>query len=255
LFIKLAQITINEITDKMRNCLVANRDEDSADLNCWNLIASTNIRDYITRKKQRFNSLFVKHLNALGIITYFDLLNESKFPRSDRIKIFADNVLTGFPKEWKEKVESLEMVDNNRQEPNWMCFKIEKCIETSKVTVSHIRKCLLPLLKDSTKIQDKHKREMDKRMTLSAASNAQQSAASNTPHEALLPPLSTKQQAVFPPLPRKHQALLPPLPPKDQAQIHPLPTKQQVESRARGRSYPALQDMEAIWVDINVVLG
>jgi exonuclease III len=158
-FIKLAQITINEITDKMRNCLVANRDEDSADLNCWNLIASTNIRDYITRKKQRFNSLFVKHLNALGIITYFDLLNESKFPRSDRIKIFADNVLTGFPKEWKEKVESLEMVDNNRQEPNWMCFKIEKCIETSKVTVSHIRKCLLPLLKDSINIQDKHKLE------------------------------------------------------------------------------------------------
>ena len=100
MFIKLAQITINDITDKMRNCLVANRDEDSVDLNCWNLIASTNIRDYITRKKQRFNGLFVKHLNALGIITYFDLLNESKFPRSDRIKIFADNVLTSFPKEW-----------------------------------------------------------------------------------------------------------------------------------------------------------
>jgi len=88
-FIKLAQITINEITDKMCNCLVANRDDDSVDINCWNLIASTNIRDYITRKKQRFNGLFVKHLNALGIITYFDLLNESKYPRSDRIKIFA----------------------------------------------------------------------------------------------------------------------------------------------------------------------
>jgi hypothetical protein len=41
----------------------------------------------------------------LAIITYFDFLNESKFLRSDRIKFFWDNVMTSFPKGWKEKVE------------------------------------------------------------------------------------------------------------------------------------------------------
>jgi hypothetical protein len=129
------------------------------DKNCWNLIASTNIKDFIARKKHTFNSLFAKHLNDLGIITYFDLLNESKFPRSDRIKIFANNVLASFPKEWKNGVGLLEMVDNNRQEPNMMCFKVERCIEIRKVAVSHIRKGLLPLLEDSVKTQEKYKLE------------------------------------------------------------------------------------------------
>ena len=159
-FINLAQITINQITDKMRSLLItSNNAEVSVDKNCWNLIASTNIRDFVARKKHTFNGLFVKHLNALGIITYFDLLNESKFPRSDRIKIFASNVLASFPKEWRSGVEALEMIDNNRQEPNLMCFKVEKCIEISKVTVSHVRKCLLPLLEDGVKTQEKYKLE------------------------------------------------------------------------------------------------
>jgi len=137
----------------------SNSPEVSVDNNCWNLIASTNIKDFIARKKHTFNALFVKHLNALGIITYFDLLNESRFPRSDRIKIFANNVLASFPKEWENKIESLEMIDNNRQEPILMCFKVEKCTAISKVTVSHIRKCLLPLLDDSVKPQVKYKLE------------------------------------------------------------------------------------------------
>ena len=159
-FIKLAQTTINQITDKMRSLLItSNNAEISVDKNCWNLIASTNIRDFVARKKHTFNGLFVKHLNALGIITYFDLLNESKFPRSDRIKIFASNVLASFPKEWRSGVEALDMIDNNRQEPNLMCFKVEKCIEISKVTVSHVRKCLLPLLEDGVKTQEKYKLE------------------------------------------------------------------------------------------------
>jgi hypothetical protein len=159
-FINLAQITINQITDKMRSLLItSNNAEVSVDKNCWNLIASTNIRDFVARKKHTFNSLFVKHLNTLGIITYFDLLNESKFPRSDRIKIFAGNVLASFPKEWRSGVEELEMIDNNRQEPNLMCFKLEKCIEVSKVTVSHVRKCLLPLLDEGVKTQEKYKLE------------------------------------------------------------------------------------------------
>ena len=159
-FIKLAQVTINQITDKMRgNLITTTRSEVSVDKNCWNLIASTNIKDFIARKRHAFNGLFVKHLNGLGIITYFDLLNESKFPRSDRIKIFANNVLASFPKEWKDGVESVEMIDNNRQEPNLLCFKVEKCIELSKVTVSHIRRSLLPLLDEDVKTQEKYKLE------------------------------------------------------------------------------------------------
>jgi len=156
-FISLAQKTINEITDKMRKCLIANADQEIVDKNCWNLIASTNIKDYISRKNLRFNGLFVKHLNNLGITTYFDLLNESKFPRSDRIKIFADNVMTSFPKVWKEWVEELEMVDNNRLEPGWICFQLEKCVEIKNVTVSHIRKNLHPPLQERIKIEDKYK--------------------------------------------------------------------------------------------------
>ena len=159
-FIKVAQLTINQITDKMRSALITpNSAEVSVDKNCWNLIASTDIKDFIARKKHTFNGLFVKHLNALGIITYFDLLNESKFPRSDRIKIFANNVLASFPKEWKNKFESLEMIENNRQEPNLMCFNVERCTEIRKVKVSHIRKCLLPLLDDCVKPQEKYKME------------------------------------------------------------------------------------------------
>jgi hypothetical protein len=159
-FIKVAQLTINQITDKMRSALITpNSAEVSVDNNCWNLIASTDIKDFIARKKHTFNGLFVKHLNALGIITYFELLNESKFPRSDRIKIFANNVLASFPKEWKNKFESLEMIENNRQEPNLMCFNVERCTEIRKVKVSHIRKCLLPLLDDFVKPQEKYKIE------------------------------------------------------------------------------------------------
>jgi exonuclease III/uncharacterized protein YlzI (FlbEa/FlbD family) len=157
-FIKLAQLTINQITDKMRSALIkANSAESSIDKNCWNLIASTDIKDFIARKKHTFNGLFVKHLNALGIITYFDLLNESKFPRSDRIKIFANNVLASFPREWKNRVEALELIENNRQEPNLMCFNVERCTKISKVTVWHVRKCLLPLLDDCVKPQEKYK--------------------------------------------------------------------------------------------------
>ena len=51
------------------------------------------------------------------------------------------------------------MIDNNRQEPILFCFKVEKCIEFSNITVSHIRKCLLPLLDEDDKPQEKYKLE------------------------------------------------------------------------------------------------
>jgi hypothetical protein len=65
--------------------------------------------------------------------------------------------MTSFPKVWKEWVEELEMVDNNRLEPGWICFQLEKCVEIKNVTVSHIRKSLLPPLQERSKIEDKYK--------------------------------------------------------------------------------------------------
>jgi hypothetical protein len=88
---------------------------------------------------------------------YFVLLNECKFSRSDVIKIFANNIMTSFSRMWNEKVEELEMVDHNRQKPGLICFQIEKCTEIRNVTVSHIRKSLLPPLQECLKIEDKHK--------------------------------------------------------------------------------------------------
>jgi hypothetical protein len=139
--------------------MTSNNAAVSVNKKCWILIASTNIKDFITQKEHTFNGLFAKHLNALGIITYFDLLNELEFPKSYRIKIFANNVLASFPKVWKNRFESLQMIDIKQQKTNMMCFKVKRCIEISKVAVLLIIKCLLPLLEDSIKTQEKYKLE------------------------------------------------------------------------------------------------
>jgi len=97
---RMAQLTINRLTDEMRKVKVS-----EFNVNHVNLIAAIDVVEYLERKKHSLALCYFKNLFRLGIEKYSQLVRESKFPRSDNIKKLAEVVLKSFPKEWLELTE------------------------------------------------------------------------------------------------------------------------------------------------------
>ena len=86
---RVGQATINIITDKMR----AEVSPDDSPQFVKDLIASTNIKEYLTRKNKHLACSFFFPLSISGIETFKQLHNEYTFPRSDRLAVLAKNVI------------------------------------------------------------------------------------------------------------------------------------------------------------------
>ena len=131
-----AQVAINRITDEMRKVNV-----ETCPTSHVSLIASTDIVEFLTRKKRNLALCYFRRLFALGIESYIQLVRESMFPRGDNIKRLAEFVISEFPREWTAIMlngnvdEHISLTEN---------FPIngEKAICISKVTVKNLKKVI-----------------------------------------------------------------------------------------------------------------
>jgi exonuclease III len=100
-----AQMTLNTLTDRFRDSVLADvtNNVEIADFKV-NLIASTDVLEYLKRKKFLINIGFFMPLFRSGIENFKQLVTESIYPRSENNSRLARLTLTAFPDCWKNVV-------------------------------------------------------------------------------------------------------------------------------------------------------
>ncbi len=135
------QKTINEITDYFRQSVTANLPQDQLDKRI-KVIASTDVLEFLHRKKMPLVIFRFSMLSNLGIENFKELCNELHFPRSDRTRDCARDVLKYFPADWAGLV-----TDNNVSgeiEPESFFYnRSGDLVDNRYVFVKDIRKILI----------------------------------------------------------------------------------------------------------------
>ncbi len=105
--VRYAQLSLNAITDKFRDNVITDlaTDGNIADFGI-NLVAATDVLEYLKRKKYLLNVGFYMPLFRLGIENFKQLVVESIYPRSERSSRLATITLSVFPECWKNLVAS-----------------------------------------------------------------------------------------------------------------------------------------------------
>jgi exonuclease III len=113
---KIYQQSANYLTDVIRNGGIDGLlQSDEFNQNRTNIIASTDVLEYFTRKKTPLIIYRFKALADHGIETLHELFNESRFPRSDRLQTIANEVLSFFPREWIDNVANAQEIDSEER--------------------------------------------------------------------------------------------------------------------------------------------
>jgi len=102
-----AQLTLNTLTDRFRDSVLTDITNNVAIADFKvNLIASTDVLEYLKRKKFLINIGFFMPLFRSGIENFKQLVIESIYPRSENNNRLARLTLTAFPDCWKNVVAS-----------------------------------------------------------------------------------------------------------------------------------------------------
>jgi len=138
----------NSYTDRMRAlCNESPVPDPDTIKNCINIVASTDILELLKRKNYPLIINLFSRLSNLGITTYFQLLNEANYPRSDEIGVLAKNILNIFPHTWQTLVLSRNDINQDITfENEFPVTKLNMC-NPKKVTVKIIRSTILESVK------------------------------------------------------------------------------------------------------------
>jgi len=140
--VRSAQGTINKLTDGMREVEYSALKPYQIDL-----LANTDVVEYLTRKNHTLAKMYFKKLFVLGIEKYIQLYREFLFPRNDECRVVANFVLRSFPKEWRDLMMNNEINDDvNLTE----CLPWSSCgrgVPSGRITVKMIRGTLNKLSK------------------------------------------------------------------------------------------------------------
>ena len=98
--IMIAQITLNELTDKWRRELV-NKSIEGVKID---LIASTDVKEYLKRKKLLLSLCLFERLFRSGIKNFKQLVMEQTYPRSESFANISSTVLREFPLDWVKAI-------------------------------------------------------------------------------------------------------------------------------------------------------
>jgi hypothetical protein len=103
--VRLFQVTTNEITDYFKSgvCLPLLNPEDIEEI--INIVASTDVLEFLMRKKKLLLINVFGCLSNAGIVNYTQLYNELTFPRSNLFRDLAKIVLQAFPRAWQVAME------------------------------------------------------------------------------------------------------------------------------------------------------
>ena len=140
---EVAQNVINGITDKTREV-----DCQTVSVLQADLIAGTDVYEYLSRKKAHLPLCYFKRLYALGIERFAQLHRELRFPRNDEILKIAKIVIASFPEAWQNILLSNVTDDEINLTENFpVLLNRGKAIE--KVTVKDIKRRLSPDYEDN----------------------------------------------------------------------------------------------------------
>ncbi len=137
---KTFQATINCLTDSIRQNKGAEEYiNPNLDVVRRDIIASTDVLEYLHRKKMQLVIYRFSMLYNRGIETFKELVNELRFPASDRTKECAADTLKYFPNQWITLVEEGEEINSNfTYAENMFNSKWQK-IPSQRVTVKDLR--------------------------------------------------------------------------------------------------------------------
>ena len=148
--IRIYQTMCNQLTDGFRGVCSSFPLPDPNGLDdVINVIASTDVLEYLKRKNEL---LIINRFGALinvGICSYRELLNEAEFPRNDDLGNLANYILTFFPSSWPISVLSGENVNSEITYDNEFPSINLKLVNHKYLTVKSIRKTLCESLPNS----------------------------------------------------------------------------------------------------------
>ena len=144
--IMIAQLTLNELTDKWRRELVNNNIEGVK----IDLIASTDVKEYLKREKSLLALCLYERLFRSGIKNFKQLVMEQTYPRSESFANISSMILRVFPFNWAKVVlDNIECdsnldIRNNIMLTQNMSTKITSCtvraIRNRLVTIENLEK-------------------------------------------------------------------------------------------------------------------
>lgn len=140
-----AQCSLNMLTDKLRarvNENISSQSEVSP--NEVNLIAATDILEYLKRKRLLLVVSFYKKLFRLGIENFKQLVAESLYPRDETCNRLAKITLSAFPKGWTELIANNITCDADIDIKNNIILGPKGPVIMERCTVAIIKKLLLP---------------------------------------------------------------------------------------------------------------
>jgi len=134
--VKTAQETINKITDRMREVDPLNLEPFQIDL-----LANTDVLEFLTRKNKALVKCYFKKLFEVGIESYIQLYREYQYPRSDEFRALAGLVMGAFPRTWQSLMRENE-IDDSINLIESLPFNGSKTVKINRVTVKMLRKTL-----------------------------------------------------------------------------------------------------------------
>ena len=144
--IKLYQKTVTQITDTVRSSSAVFGSEDTV----ASVIASTDVFEYLSRKKLLLVRQCFVRLAMSGIESFRDLYNEYIFPRSDEFGNLARDIVGFLPVSW---VRWMQMSEHVNSEINYSSFFVAprlKLVNITKVTVKQIKSVILESVETPT---------------------------------------------------------------------------------------------------------
>ena len=142
------QFACNLLTDRFRNsCSNLPLPEAQEVASCVNIIASTDVLEYLKRKNYPLIINRYSRLANLGVTSYYQLVNEARFPRSDDIGELASYILRFFPITWIEVERSFEHINDEITYENEFPSCQFQLIDSKLISVKNIRNTLVETLR------------------------------------------------------------------------------------------------------------
>jgi len=138
--VKMYQLTCNSLTDQLRACCsFLPLPDPEGIINPINLVASTDVLEYLMRNKEL---MLINRFGALanvGITTFKQLHNESRFPRDDNFGNLSKYIVSFFPIGWGLVMDlGLEINEEVTYENEFPIANKQFCMP-SQVTVKSLR--------------------------------------------------------------------------------------------------------------------
>ena len=151
--INLGQITLNELTDKWREEVNSVNDINEINGTILDLIASTDVKEYLRRKGALMSACLFDRLRRSGVEHFKQLVIENLFPRNDAFLNLSAIILGEFPTKWGNLIRGNIESNSNLDIRENIIIDRDKSTKISCCTVKEIRNRLVKGVHETPKFE------------------------------------------------------------------------------------------------------